>query len=179
MSDRPYMPPSKSTEYETPHDLFDKLWEEFGPFDLDPCGQKEAHYSAHKIVQHGGGCYDGSTDALDGLTQPWYGNVFMNPPYGKQASKWLEKAVTEIAIGTSTKTLAELTPGGWSMRSRRGANRVVALLPARTDVRWWHEYVQGRAYVRFLRGRLRFHGEKGLATFPSCIVVWGATLQAP
>ena len=180
MSERPYMPASKSVEYQTPHDLFDKLWEEFGPFDLDPCGQKEVHYSAWKIAQHGGSCYDGSTAALDGLASDWYGNVFMNPPYGKQASKWIEKAVHEIAIGTSTRMLAELRtlPGGaevgWATRPRRGAQRIVALLPARTDVRWWHEYVQGRAYVRFLRGRLRFHGEKGLATFPSCIVVWGA-----
>ena len=156
------MPVSKSTEYETPHALFDELWETYGPFDLDPCGQKEVHYSAHRIVQHGGSCYDGSTEALDGLAQPWYGNVYMNPPYGREIGKWVKKAVIEVLTG-------EIVGEEWFAEELR----VVALLPARTDTAWWHQYIQGRAYVRFLRGRLRFHGEKGSAPFPSCIVVWG------
>ncbi len=162
MSERAYMPQSKSQEYETPHDLFDQLWDEFGPFNLDPCGQKEVHYSAHKIVQFGGSCYDGSTMALDGLLNDWYGNVFMNPPYGREIEKWIKKAVIEVLTGEMYKGIV-CGP----------TERVVALLPARTDTGWWHRYVQGRAYVRFLRGRLRFHNEKGSAPFPSCIVVWG------
>ena len=51
----------------------------------------------------------------DALTKRWDGTVFMNPPYGNEISKWARKAYNE---------------------SQHGAI-VVALLPARTDVKWW------------------------------------------
>jgi hypothetical protein len=49
------------------------------------------------------------------------------------------------------------------------------LLPVRTDTRWWHENIEGRAETRFIRGRLRFEnadGRKGRATFPSVLVIF-------
>jgi hypothetical protein len=53
--------------------------------------------------------------------------------------------------------------------SRRGAT-VVALVPARTDTRWWHESaVDGE--VRFMRGRIRFGDSDIGAPFPSAVVV--------
>jgi hypothetical protein len=48
---------------------------------------------------------------------------------------------------------------------------VVMLLPARTDTRWWHEWVM-KGEVRFIRGRLKFGGAKNSAPFPSVIVVF-------
>lgn len=152
MTERGYMASSKSTEWTTPKDLFDRLWLEFGGFDLDPCGQREHHYTAWMIESHGGAYYDGSTQALDGLTQPWCGKVFMNPPYGNAVGRWVAKAVSEVACGN-----AEL---------------VVALLKATTDVQWWHEYVEGIVTPRFIKGRLKFGGTKGPAPFPSVIIVW-------
>lgn len=169
---RGYHPPSKTTEYETPHDLFDRLWDQYGPVTLDPCGQHEVHYSAYRVTSTGGKCYDGSTEALDGLKQPWSGVVFMNPPYGRGIGEWLEKAVFEITLGSQSRMMSEITPGGWALR-RGGPTRIVALLPAKTDTRWWHRYIQGRAHVEFLRGRLTFHGQPGAAPFPSAVVVWG------
>lgn len=177
---RAYMPQSKKTDYETPHDLFDRLDVEFGPFTLDPCGQRE-HYSASRCVTNGGHFYDGSTEAMDGLLQPWNGRVYCNPPYGREIAGWVEKAVTEVENGN-----AEL---------------VVSLLPVRTDTRWWQTFVVGGFYsgkpnpgkwrpcwlvkawrecgleppvveVRFLAGRLRFGGTKASAPFPSAVVVW-------
>ena len=50
----------------------------------------------------------------------------------------------------------------------------VALVPARTDTRWWHESFVGAADVWLLRGRLAFGDGKAAAPFPSAIVVWGA-----
>ena len=147
-----YMPQAKTQEHPTPKDLFDRLWEEHGGFDLDPCGQPELHYSAWKIAHHGGSCYDGSTPELDGLAQPWYGKVYMNPPYGRTVGKWVAKAVSEVRCGR-----AEL---------------VVALLKATTDVVWWHQYVERIVTPRFIKGRLRFGGQTGPAPFPSVIVVW-------
>ena len=151
------MASSKSTEWQTPKALFDALWDEFGGFDLDPCGQREHHYTAWKICSQGGYFYDGSTAAMDGLTHPWHGKVFMTPPYGPTVGQWVAKAAGEVACGN-----AEL---------------VVALLKSTTDVRWWHEHVEGKAEYRFIRGRLRFGGAKGPAPFPSVIVVWRRQLK--
>jgi phage N-6-adenine-methyltransferase len=92
------------------------------------------------------------TKAEDGLLQSWNGVCWMNPPYGREISLWVRKAY-ESSLKTGTV--------------------VVCLLPARTDTRWWHEYVIASAErVRFIRGRLRFSG-RGPAPFPSALVVFG------
>lgn len=90
------------------------------------------------------------TAAEDGLIQPWSGSVFVNPPYGRQISKWVAKAALEIS------------------RCRM----IVMLLPARTDTGWFHDYVYGRAEVRFIRGRLKFSGSIWPAPFPSMVVIF-------
>lgn len=86
----------------------------------------------------------------NGLAQAWTGRVFCNPPYGRGIGAWVSKA------WESSQTTADL---------------VVLLIPARTDTRWWHEYVV-RGEVRFVKGRLRFGDLKASAPFPSAIVVF-------
>lgn len=85
----------------------------------------------------------------DGLAQDWSGErVFMNPPYGREIGKWVKKA-------SESNTL------------------VVCLVPARTDTRWWHDYViGGGAEVRFIKGRLKFGGSSNSAPFPSAVVIF-------
>ena len=84
----------------------------------------------------------------DGLKQPWGGQVvYCNPPYGRVIAEWVKKAA-------ESKTL------------------VVMLLPARTDTKWFHEYIYGKAEIRFIRGRLHFNDDKPSAPFPSMIVVF-------
>ena len=161
IGNRGYIPPSQKTDWETPSDLFDALWDEFKGFDLDPCGQVGQH-TVMKVWGHGGTVYvpPGSDItnlyrvAIDGLIQPWHGRVFMNPPY--PAGEWVTKARSEVE-----------RPGGPTI--------VVALLKVTTDVRWWHEHVERIAQVRFIKGRLRFKGSKAPAPFPSCIVIWRRT----
>lgn len=51
---------------------------------------------------------------------------------------------------------------------------VVALIPARTDTRYWHEHIAAKADVYFLKGRLRFQNASQCAPFPSAVVIWGA-----
>lgn len=46
------------------------------------------------------------------------------------------------------------------------------LIPARTDTRWFHEYIYNKAEVRFIKGRLKFGDAKENAPFPSMIVVF-------
>lgn len=86
----------------------------------------------------------------DGLSQDWSGEiVWMNPPYGRTIEKWMRKALES---------------------SQNGAT-VVCLVPARTDTRWWHENAM-RGEIRFLRGRLKFGGNKNPAPFPSAVVIF-------
>ena len=93
----------------------------------------------------------------DALTADWIGSVWLNPPYS-QCADFIAKAHSESLRGVTT----------------------VALLPSRTDTRWWHGYVWDKdrhmprngVEVRFLRGRLRFVGAKSSAPFPSVVVVF-------
>jgi hypothetical protein len=139
------MPPAKRTHWFTPPVLFDKLAAEFGPFDLDPCGAADSYASQQCRVSWSYG----------GLVEPWYGRVFINPPYGRGLEAWVHKAHQEFKLGN--------------------AQCVVALLPARVDTIWWHSYVGERcqlAEVRFLKGRVKFVGATASAPFPSVIVAW-------
>ncbi len=71
------------------------------------------------------------TPEMDGLKQEWTGICWCNPPYGREIGKWVRKAYESDCT-------------------------VVMLLPARTDTRWFHDYIYGKAEIRFIRGRLRF-----------------------
>ena len=57
---------------------------------------------------------------------------------------------------------------------RERVNVIVMLLPARTDTRWFHNYIWNKKNVelRFLKGRLKFEGSKNSAPFPSMIVIF-------
>lgn len=88
----------------------------------------------------------------DGLDRPWCGRVFVNPPYGRVIGEWVAKCHLAAKEGE--------------------AAIVVALLPSRTDTRWWHEHVMEADEIRFLKGRLHFSGHQNGAPFPSAVVVW-------
>ena len=73
---------------------------------------------------------------------------WMNPPYGRQIGKWIKKASE--------------------------SRKVVALLPARTDTKYFHEHIYKKpnTEIRFIKGRLKFSGSKNSAPFPSMIVIF-------
>lgn len=87
------------------------------------------------------------TPEQDGLAQTWEGVCWCNPPYGRQIGKWVQKASESNAT-------------------------VVMLIPARTDTAWFHDYIYGKAEVRFVRGRLKFGEAKNAAPFPSMVVIF-------
>jgi phage N-6-adenine-methyltransferase len=87
----------------------------------------------------------------DALSLPWDVTTFCNPPYGREIGKFVGRA--------------------WRQSVVHGVE-IVMLLPARTDTKWWHDYVRYAAEIRFIRGRLSFEGSNGPAPFPSCIVVF-------
>ena len=110
-------------------------------FTLDPCASDENHK-----------CGKYFTIADDGLTKSWGGErVFCNPPYGRGISKWCEKAYREVTEGD--------------------CQVAVLLVHARTDTAWFHDWVLGKAELRFIRGRLCF-GNKDRAPFPSLVAVY-------
>ncbi|MCL1858162.1 MAG: phage N-6-adenine-methyltransferase [Oscillospiraceae bacterium] len=128
---------SKTDMWCTPQWLFNELNEEFH-FNLDVCATKD-----------NAKCANFFTPEIDGLSQEWHGVCFMNPPYGKEISKWIKKAYES---------------------SLKGAT-VVCLLPARTDTRYFHQYcIKGE--IRFIKGRLKFSDSINSAPFPSMIVIF-------
>jgi phage N-6-adenine-methyltransferase len=132
-----------STTYlwETPPKLFAELDKEFH-FTLDVCA-----------LATNTKCINFYSPLEDGLKQEWAGTCWMNPPYGRAISKWVQKA---------------------SKAAQAGAT-VVGLLPARTDTRWWHSFVLNASDIRFLPGRLRFSNAPNSAPFPNAIVIWTPT----
>ena len=46
------------------------------------------------------------------------------------------------------------------------------LIHARTDTKWFHDWVYGKSDLRFIRGRLHFNGSKWNAPFPSLVAVY-------
>ena len=131
---------SKTDVWETPQPFFDALNQEFC-FDLDVCALPE-----------NAKCENFYTPDIDGLSQPWQGNVWCNPPYGREIGKWVKQAHISAKTGS--------------------ANLVVMLLPARTDTRWFHEYIYQKAEIRFIPGRLKFGNAQNAAPFPSMVVIF-------
>lgn len=82
----------------------------------------------------------------------WDGNVYCNPPYNQQ-DEFLRKALSELQL--------------------KNVNRVVFLLPSRTDTKRFHEMILPFAKdIRFIKGRLKFSDHTNSAPFPSMIVVF-------
>lgn len=97
-------------------------------------------------------CVNYFTEEQDGLAQSWDGyTVWCNPPYCRKTGLWVKKAYEE--------------------HQRTGCT-VVMLLPSRTDVKWFHDYILGKAEIRFIKGRLKFGGSKNSAPFPSIVVIY-------
>ena len=125
------------------------LWET--PQDLFDKLNNEFHFTLDVCATpENAKCEEFYTKEQDGLKQPWKGTVWCNPPYGRQIGEWVRKAFLASVSGST----------------------VVMLLPARTDTRWFHEYIYGKAEIRFIRGRLKFGGSKNSAPFPSMVVVF-------
>lgn len=135
----PAMFSSKTDVWETPQELFDRLDAQYH-FDVDVCALPE-----------NAKCRRFYTPAEDGLKQEWRGICWMNPPYGREIGKRVQKAYESTRANGAT---------------------VVCLLPSRSDTAWFHDYVLPHARIEFLRGRLKFGGSKNSAPFPSVIAVF-------
>lgn len=130
----------KSADWLTPPDWLERL----GGFDLDPCCPAEMPWrTAGRMVMR----------PDDGFEIPWEGRVWLNPPFGNQAAKWLKKL--------------------------RQHGNGIALIPARTETAMFYESVWSHARaICFAKGRPHFYTPKGnRASFnsgaPICLVAYG------
>lgn len=137
---------SQSIDWLTPPEWLDRL----GAFDLDPCASVGQPWATARVMY---------TIHDDGLAQPWTGRVWLNPPFGRAATQWLER-------------LAAHGDG-------------IALLPAATETALWYRHVWPKASaVLFAHGRPRFRlpvtGEAA-AHNSGCdiaLIAYGATNRA-
>ncbi len=96
------------------------------------------------------------TEKDDSLTQPWTVDlgryVWCNPPYGRDIYRWIDKAISE---------------------SRRGS-RIMMLVFASTETRWFRMAAENAYRIIFLTGRLKFVNHKGEVAGPapkgSCLI---------
>lgn len=91
------------------------------------------------------------TPEMDGLKQDWQGVCWCNHPYGREIGKWVEKAIYSMKHGAT----------------------IVMLLPARTDTKWFHQYLYNKpgVHIIFLEGRLKFGKAQNSAPFPSMLAI--------
>jgi phage N-6-adenine-methyltransferase len=95
---------SRTDEWETPQDFFDKLDAEFR-FELDPCATLENHKCPFY--------YDKIADGLS-MNWAWADPVYMNPPYGREIGKWVKKAYeTSLQGATVVCLLPARTDTAW------------------------------------------------------------------
>ncbi|MCW1909902.1 MULTISPECIES: phage N-6-adenine-methyltransferase [Lactiplantibacillus] len=136
---------SNKEDWETPQDFYDRLNAKYH-FEWDLAASDDNAKCS---------CYFTRDD--NSLEQDWEGlsgNLFLNPPYGRELKLWVKKAAT---TGLKDK------------------QKLVMLIPSRTDTSYWHDYIFNHAEIEFLRGRLKFEvdGISGdSAPFPSAVVIY-------
>lgn len=138
---------SDSPEHYTPKKVVEATIKLFGAIDLDPCSNSKSTPNVparkHYVV------------ADDGLSLPWHGTVYMNPPYGRAIGDWGRKLIAEHLEGN--------------------VSEAIALVPSRTDTQWWIAF---RDYpVCLVEGRFTFIGNDDPAPFPSAIFYLGRNVK--
>ena len=129
---------SRSAEHYTPLHIIERCVVAMGAIDLDPCADPEGTVPARRHF---------TTDD-DGLAQIWSRRIYINPPYGRAISQWVDKFVESYVVG-------DMAEG-------------IALVPARPDTKWWRQFRD--CTVCFVHGRLKFVGNTNSAPFPSALI---------
>lgn len=138
---------SESPEWYTPAYIIDLVLRLFEVISVDPCSNSHERPNVPAETRY--------TKDDDGLSHPWHGNVYMNPPYGDEIGPWVERMV--------------------GLYRAREIDQAIALLPGRIDTVWFqplYDYPMCN-----VRGRVKFQNAENSAPFPSVIVYLGADEQ--
>lgn len=139
----------ENNEFATPGEIWRPLSRAVDGFDLDPASGAESVPIAEEQL----------TKEDDGLSEPWHGDVFVNPPWSSNGDasakhEWLQKAISEVY--------------------RPEVRRVVMLLPVDTSTQWFHGYVVDADAICFVGpGRISFEGGDRNPSFGLLIAVFG------
>lgn len=108
--------PEEANEWFTPSKYIEAARRVMGSIDLDPASCMQANQTVRASR-----CYYTAMD--DGLTQLWFGNVFLNPPFMSMSGKrsqyplWTRKLIDEYERGN--------------------VNQAVLLIPVHTERKWF------------------------------------------
>jgi ParB family chromosome partitioning protein len=132
MSENP-LHSSKTVEWYTPKWVIDRARSMMGSIDLDPASSEFANriIRADKFY----------TESDNGLSRPWYGNVWLNPPYGRKTSIWIDKLISEWNLGN--------------------LNQAIVLINSVTDRKWFH--ILWMFPLCFVYNRIKFLDPFGIA----------------
>jgi phage N-6-adenine-methyltransferase len=139
-------PKSKASDcWYTPPEIIALIQQCLGGITLDPCADDGKHVES---------CYH-FTVADDGLSQQWFGRVFMNPPYSCPGV-WIAKLQEEFNCGR--------------------VEEAIALVPVATDTKWFHPLIASNL-ICFWKGRIKFldvnYQPKMAARQSHCLIYWG------
>ncbi|TKX60663.1 hypothetical protein EXE48_11870 [Halorubrum sp. ASP1] len=128
----------------TPEEIMSVLIGALGRlFDLDPCSGAENTEIAKRVF----------TESDNGLSKPWYGRIWLNPPYS-DIDPWFDKAVSEVNSGR--------------------AEFVLALIPSYgLSADWFHDHASDASILAPIDGRLNFTNTDGAAPFASLFMAFG------
>lgn len=138
---------SDSPEHYTPAEIITAAIECMGAIDLDPCSNSKTVPNVPAL--------DHFTVDDDGLSRPWFGRIYMNPPYGRVIPDWVAKLKSEFDAGNVTEA--------------------IALVPSRTDTQWFR--LLDCYPCCYVEGRLTFIGNEASAPFPSAIFYLGEDME--
>jgi len=138
---------SQSVEWYTPADYINAARSVMGGIDLDPASNPEAN----KVVQ--AGTY--FTAEMNGLSRPWFGRVWLNPPYGAACAAFIERVVRSYALGEIDQAIVLVNSNS-------------------NDTQWFRPLWD--QLLCFSYGRVNFYGPNGQESGPthgSCFVYFG------
>lgn len=137
-------PPEGNDGVATSPELWRPLKEAFNGFDLDPAAGAEPTPIADERY----------TPEDNGLASPWYGTVWLNPPFSDK-DQWYKRLVNQYNNGDVTEA--------------------VAIAPVDTSTGWFHDWFCRADKIAFLEGRAWYHpnnGNGGAGTFGTMVGVW-------
>lgn len=133
---------SERMDWQTPDSVLE-LVRKVGVIALDPCTVPSNPTGALEII------------CERGLESVWFtdgdGLVYVNPPYGRELPRWVDKTIASSADGCAC----------------------ILLVPARTDTRWYDAAKSAASALCEVRGRLVFRGAPASAPFPSAVFYFG------
>jgi len=143
MTENEWWQTEENDEVATSPELWRPLSDAIGGFDLDPAAGCEPTPIADNRY----------TVEDDGLSSPWFGNVWLNPPFSEKTA-WYRRLVSQYNSGNVARAVA-IGRDGWSAE--------------------WFQRWFARADVLCLLSRRQWYTDSGSPSFSTVVGVWNPT----